>query len=314
MSYHFKPAESVIEGVRRIAREQIEKAIGEIDDSDLDFHETVHQVRKRCKKVRGLVRLVRPVAEKLYRTENKAFRDAAAPLSDVRDAQALLETLDELTQMYADQIDTEHFGSIRDRLVQRRDEVADDTEKLQKQLDGFRQQMSRARDRVERWSLGEKGFAALSAGLAKTYGRGRQAMRVAYEEPSPENFHQWRKRVKYHGYHLRLLKPIWKPVLKKQAKAADRLGDLLGDDHDLAVFAATLQAEPSTFGDQRDLQALVALLESRRGELETLARPLGRRLFAEKSSRLADRAGTYWTTWRQEQKRPDYLISRMVPG
>jgi len=314
MSYHFKRSESVTDGVCRIAGEQIDRAIAEIDDGKLDGHETVHQVRKRCKKVRGLIRLVRPIAEQLYQSENTAFRDAAAPLSDIRDAQALLETFDELTQRYAEQLHTERFDAMRRQLMQRRDEIARDEGKLKERLNDFRQQMEQARERVGRWTLDEEEFRAVEAGLEKTYQRGRRAMERAYAKPTPENFHEWRKRVKYHGYHLRLLKPIWKPVLKKQEKGADRLGDLLGDDHDLAVFASTVQADPSSFGEQRDVQAILALLQGRRVELESLARPVGQRLFAEKPSRLADRFGAYWETWRREENRPAYLIKRMLPG
>lgn len=61
MAYALAQDDDTVEaGMRRIAAEQIERAIAEIDDTGLDRHETVHQVRKRCKKVRGLVRLVRP--------------------------------------------------------------------------------------------------------------------------------------------------------------------------------------------------------------------------------------------------------------
>ncbi len=85
MAYRIKKGDkSVQAGLRRIADEQIGRALGEIDDDDLDFAEKVHQVRKRCKKLRGLIRLVRPAFDD-YSAENGAFRDAAQMLSGVRD-------------------------------------------------------------------------------------------------------------------------------------------------------------------------------------------------------------------------------------
>jgi hypothetical protein len=61
MSYHLKRSDGPVQdGVRRIAVDQIDAAIAELDDKALDVHETVHQIRKRCKKLRGLIRLVRP--------------------------------------------------------------------------------------------------------------------------------------------------------------------------------------------------------------------------------------------------------------
>ena len=70
MAFQILADESVEEAVQRIVREQIDKAIDEINDRELDRHETVHQVRKRCKKIRGLIRLVRPQLEDTYDREN----------------------------------------------------------------------------------------------------------------------------------------------------------------------------------------------------------------------------------------------------
>jgi len=94
MAYRFKHGDkSVPQALKRIAREQIDKALGEIDDDQRDAAETVHQLRKRCKKLRGLIRLVRP-SFKDYAPENATFHDAAGALSDLHDARVLLATYD----------------------------------------------------------------------------------------------------------------------------------------------------------------------------------------------------------------------------
>ena len=59
MPFRFKNPDELPSETQRIATEQIDRAIDELDDSSLDYHETIHQVRKRCKKLRGLLRLVR---------------------------------------------------------------------------------------------------------------------------------------------------------------------------------------------------------------------------------------------------------------
>ncbi len=73
MSYRLQRSESVIQGVKRIAREQLDKALTDIKNEDMDRHEAVHQVRKRFKKIRGLIRLVRPSFEKTYRARMRSF-------------------------------------------------------------------------------------------------------------------------------------------------------------------------------------------------------------------------------------------------
>src|SRR5436305_14370843 len=59
--------------------------------------ERIHTARKHLKRARANLRLLRnTVREAAYTRENTALRDAARPLSSVRDAKVLVETLDAL--------------------------------------------------------------------------------------------------------------------------------------------------------------------------------------------------------------------------
>ena len=131
-------------------------------------------------------------------------------------------------------------------------------------------------------------------GLLRTYRRGRKALRIAYETPTAENFHEWRKRVKYHWYHLRLLRELWPAPMKPLAAEAKRLADLLGDDHDLAVLRETLVRDADTFGSASLIEALRALGKRRQDQLRTESKPLGWRLFAEKPGDFSRRMQRYW--------------------
>lgn len=303
MPYHFRRKDTVQKGLRRIAREQIDRAIAEIDDTELDRHETVHQVRKRCKKIRGLLRLVRPEMEEIYQEENARFRDASRELSYVRDAQSIIETYDKLMDRFADQVERSQFARIRRKLTARRKKIADDEVGLDEHLQTFRDRMAAARRRLNGWKIDDNGFAALAGGLRKTYARGRKAMRAAYDSPSVETFHEWRKRVKYLWYHVRLLRSMWQEMMDPHCAVLDELSGLLGDEHDLAVFRQLLLDEPDVFGEPNDLQALLGLIDHRRLELQTAARSLGEKLYAEKPKWLAKRFGRYWQSWKMEPKR-----------
>lgn len=301
MAYRIRKTKSVQQSIRKVAREQIDKAIGEITDEKRDRHDTVHQVRKRCKKVRGLIRLVRPVFND-YQLENKFFRDTARELSYVRDAQSIVECCDDLMERFEDQVDVDTFSSIRDELAGRRQKIADDKVGLEDKLDQVLDKMREARGRVDEWRINDEGFSAVEGGLMKTYRRARQGLHNAYENPSTESFHEWRKRVKYHRYHARLLRRIWPDMMNVQRDAGKELSDLLGDDHDLAVFRQTLLDDPDRFGRKSELQAVIGLIDHRRGELQREAQPLGRRLFAEKPKRLASRLRSYWDVWKATHK------------
>ncbi len=300
MSYRFNEGESVEAAVRRVACEQLARAIEELTDGALDRHETIHQVRKRCKKLRGLLRLVRPALGEMYAFENARFRDAARDLSDVRDATALLETYDALMARFARQVDRRAFAPIRRTLTLRRRDVVNGEVDVDERLARFLTEMQQARTRASMWDVSAEGFGAVRGGLEKTYRRGRNGMVAAYEDPSDENFHEWRKRVKYHWYHTRLLQPVWKPVLQKRREALRRLSILLGDDHDLAVFRGAVLDDPDAFSNIRSLQAFFGLLDRTRTDLQAKAHPLGRRLFADKPGALGTRFESYWQAWQAE--------------
>lgn len=302
MAYRLKAGEPVGDALVRIAREQIRKALAEIDDTGLDLHETVHQVRKRCKKVRGLLRLVRPTLGTTYQRENACFRDAARQLSRVRDAQTLVETLDDLVSHFASTLDPEFAAPVRARLVTRRREVAEHETDLQERLRAVRRTLEEAHARSAEWQLEKEGFDAIAGGIGKTFRRGRKAMAKARNAPSPEAFHEWRKRTKYFWYQQRLLRPLWPAVFQARCAAASELGDLLGDDHDLALLAETLEQEPERFGADEAVQVLLGLVHQRRLELQQQARPLGERLFGEKPAALVKRLEHYWCAWQQEQQ------------
>jgi len=299
MAYRFEQRESVTDGLRRIAGEQIGKAIAELYDSDLDHHETVHQFRKRGKKIRGLIRLVRPALGGTYEQENRWFRDEARRLSRVRDAEALIETVDALRTDTPSNKDGEILNRVREQLTRRRQQIADEWVDLNDALEDLAIRLQSAKQRVADWRLDGSSFDAIAGGLQKTYRRGRRAFLKARRRRSSKRLHEWRKRTKYHWYHMRLLRDVWKPVLMARINELDRLSDLLGDDHDLAVFRQTLLRETtSRFGTPEDIERLMGLMHQRRCQLQRDAYCLGGRILAEKPRQLVRRCEAYWSFWR----------------
>ncbi len=301
MAFRLRRKESVEDGVRRIAREEIDRALGEIASQELAPDKRVHQVRKRCKKLRSLLRLVRPALKEGYSQANARIRDAARSLSWVRDADVLRDALDQLAQRYPNELNETAAAPIRAALERYRRHVKEQGGDLDQRRDQFAAQMRDARQDAETWTLAERGFNALGGGLEQSYRRGRKALKAAYADPTPENFHAWRKQVKDHGYHLRLLRNVWKPEMQTRLDAAQELLDLLGEDHDLAVLHALIMSGDLDLDDPAECDAatFLALLDRRRAELQAEAYPCGLRLNAEKPSCLTGRFQRYWQVWRK---------------
>ncbi len=297
MEYTLQRDERVSEGIKRIVDGKVEAGLEHID-SEMDRHETVHEVRKRCKEVRAALRLVRGVLP-TYSEENAHYRDAARRISDIRDAQALVETFDEHVTPAAqrrDALTEETLAEIRETLADRRESVAADQD-LQDRLGAVRADLVAGRDRVDGLPVATEGFDAVAGGLRKSYRRARNRMAEAYEDPEKERFHEWRKRVKYHRYHTRLLRSVWVGPMKARRSELKTLSDVIGDEHDLAVFTETMHDEQLFAPATREI--LDRVITDRRSQLQRQGRPVGERLFAESPDALVARTRQYWTATRE---------------
>jgi CHAD domain-containing protein len=297
MEYTIRTDETVSEGIKRIVRGKVEAAIGHID-SDLDRHETVHEVRKRCKEIRAALRLVRGVLP-TYSSENAHYRDAARRISDIRDAQALIETFDDHVVPAVESraaLDGDTLDEIRRTLVDRRETVAREQD-VEGRLDAVRHDLVAGHGRIDDLPIATEGFDAVEGGLRKSYKRARNRMHEAYEDPETERFHEWRKRVKYHRYHCRLLRAAWEGPMRARRSELKTLSDVLGDEHDLAVFLESMAAEELFDPDTR--ATLEPVIVGRRSALRRRARPLGERLFLEEPDRLVERIRGYWVATQQ---------------
>jgi CHAD domain-containing protein len=301
MSYQIEHDETVQKSIRRIAREQIDKAIGEIDDPEIDRLAAIHQVRKRCKKLRALVRLVRPALGKTYKRENTCFHDIARDLAIIRDEQSMVEAVERLQETLRNP-ERHRFDAVLGELRTRRNMAAasggQDPEAL---LAEARKELKKARGRVGRWTLEADGFQAVSGGFRKSYKRGRKAVKRAFKTDDADDFHEWRKRVKYHLHHLKLLRPLWPRVNKAWQKEAKALADILGDDHDLALVDALLEAEGGHLAKDQTRQCLQKTIRTEQERLRSQAWEIGHRLHAEKPKVLEKRWKCYWTVWHASE-------------
>ena len=300
MAYELNPEQPIRDETIRIAREQIDKSIKALDRAEKDADTAVHDVRRHCKLIRALVRAVRPSFPG-YPTENSEFRDLARTLSTTRDAAAALESFDALTRHFDDLIHPKAFAALRRELDERRQALAA-TQDLPVLLEDARRRLYLAYWRAGKWKIEHQGFGALHDGLCKTYGRGRRRMAAVAREPTTEALHDWRKRAKYHRYHLRLLGSTWPALFSTLEQETHRLTNYLGDDHDLAVLQQILLAEPERFGHPKILRPLMGLIRWRRSELQKAALPLGQRLFAQAPAARTSYFRKLWEARLRESK------------
>jgi CHAD domain-containing protein len=282
--YRLEPGESPLDGIGRIARGQLGLAI-ELLGHGGDDGEAIHEARKALKRVRAALRLSRDhLGVDRYRQENVILRDAGRQLSGARDARVLLDTFDELAERHPDELSAPARTQLRTALDATA-EAAGATDETS--ASAVVETLADARVRVATWPLPEDGGPeALAAGFERIYRRGRRALRTAEKETSVEHLHELRKRAKDLWHAAQLLRPTAPKRMKKLARRAHRLSDLLGDDHDLAVLLDRSRAQPELLGSG-ELAALSALVQRRQDRLRREALALGARLYRRKPRKLA---------------------------
>jgi CHAD domain-containing protein len=292
LAFQFKRGEPVPRAIRRIVTEQLRFAAGQLRNLEPSARdEAVHEARKSIKKVRAILRLMSGELGPVAAAGNTLLRDLARRLSALRDAAVLVETLDSLK----DHIDSQVFAPVRVRLARDRARAA------RAQLPAnvvFA--LERASERVRSWPLHATGFAALARGLERAFHRGQRALAHARENPTPEAFHEWRKRVKDHWYDMRLLEGAWTVATRSYERSLKELETCLGDDHNLVILRGRLAA----LENAPDLAGLLVAIDSRQQQLRERALDLGERLYAPPPGEFVRRAEELWDAWHAQREGP----------
>ncbi len=301
MTPELQRSEPGTHGVRRIAQAQIAKAldaleIGKATDED------VHAARKELKKARATLRLLRDaLGNSVYARENATLRDAARPLSRIRDGKVLLDTLGKVVARFgvpARSVPTERLRRAlhRERGVIRRDVLKGDAA-----LEAQRDSLRRACLRSARWPVGDHGWKSVGAGFERVYCKGRKALAAAEADRTAANLHEWRKQVKYLWHQLQALEPLWPGPIGELADQAHQLADYLGDDHDLSVLRAKVLEHKQAFPGPGARGTLLSMIDRLRTELRDKAMVLGRRLYQEKPAAIKARFAQYWRDWQRRR-------------
>ena len=136
-------------------------------------------------------------------------------------------------------------------------------------------------------------FAAIRPGVTRIARRAAADMEIAEARPTAHLLHEWRKDVKYLRHHMEIVQPVWEELFGAVAGRLEQLGDLLGDDHDLAVLGGLIATRPDLVPDERWRDRVLGAVEARRSQLQTEAFSLGDTVLGAPDD-LIDRVGAAW--------------------
>jgi CHAD domain-containing protein len=304
-------SETLGDGLRRIALGQLDVAIEALDTIERTgaapggAEHAVHETRKALKRLRALVHLLRDeLGEKAFARESALLRDCARRLARARDAEVMVKTLEALLgdgpRKFSRRAGVKR---LRARLAAERDAAAEAMLADHLMRSRVLGELRMFRSRVFEWRLADSGGIELvEPGLERLYSQGRRRLRRAARGSGERTraLHRWRKRVKDLRYVAEMLAPAgggsaW---LRRVGRRADELGELLGEEHDLAVLAELIRAQGKRKGKGKargkrvgraTRRRLLKLIARRRKRLRKRALRDGERLYGRPAKKFVRR-------------------------
>jgi CHAD domain len=260
-------------------RQQLIRALAHLRGKSPLGDGSVHEARKDLKRARATLRLLRgAIGDPAYRRANRRLRDAARPLSRVRDAKVLVDTVAQLRADAANGPRRTELEALEQELRSDRRQARDAVLNGAGVVTGIRRSIRVVRSAIGRWP--EPTDDALRRGVERIYRKGRKAFSDAEADRSDATLHESRKQTKYLGKALEVLEPgAGMAARAKRARRAESIADVLGDDHDLAVLEQRLAARAASASAGR---AIVTRIERRRKQLQRKAAKQSRRLYRRK--------------------------------
>src|SRR6185312_9471321 len=247
MAYRIKRREHVGKGLRRIVRQQIQKAERAARDRGRPQEERVHEVRTRLKRSRAALALIRgqgAAAGRSVKRDDRRLRDAARILSRPRDLAVQAHTFRLLGTRLQSTLPPRLLAGLS--AAERQLRRALRPEDVERDLRRAARALRRVRRRLGGWKV-PHGRQAISAGVVRTYRKARAALDAVRGERSPESFHAWRKQVKAFSNELRIIRDAVPELTTTLIPKVEQLGELLGSVHDLHCAKATAELHPRWF-------------------------------------------------------------------
>lgn len=265
--FALKPGKSFQKEVGRIVRRQLDKALRDLCRLGATADEAIHNVRKRFKRVRAVLRLVREeLGDRVYRQENESLRDAAAAFSEVRNARVLVDAVEKLRHRESD-VSPGAFDALERFLKAKQCYIHDRLARNVEAMDTLREAIENGRSRASQWPLPRDGRRAVRRGLRRSCKAGVKALDDALQVTTAEHFHECRKQAKSLYHQVQMLERVAPASVRQLSEHLHELEEKLGDEHDLGMLRVEVVACIAG-GLPEVTDRLVALIDEWRHELQ----------------------------------------------
>jgi CHAD domain-containing protein len=297
MAFRLKPDEQVSKGLRRLARKQLGNAVKSVERRGGDREKAIHDARRSVKKARAIVEVFESDCSRGLGKVRKRLRRVSRSLSELRDADIKVETLDALHLRAPRALPPATFMLMRRLLRQDRDALLRDP-KLRERLNKAAKILKETRRATVKWRSRHKNLRALIAAVKAARRDGRAAMKRAEDSHTAADFHEWRKAVKTLMYELRLVEEAG-PEIRAEIRALRYIERWLGVDHNVAVLWDRLIHDDRLSRSWSDVAPLQEASGRYQQELRQKALERGARVYATPPASAAV-LRRRWREWQEK--------------
>lgn len=244
--------------------------------------ENIHDLRVLTKKLRALLRLYYPTIRHKQRQPlrrlDQAIKSLADELAESRDASVLYTTLDDVIRKHSSEL-----SPAQQYLLDQYKPVNVAPEPIPAaSID------AKLGSIVESWQS-VSGFLHginIKQGIDFSYLRAQKLAKNIRRSHDDDQFHQYRKWLKYHLYQIELVATKPGKAISNYTRHLDKLGKQLGVLHDVYLLQESL-LRPQRFNRKpvapaQCIDEVLGLIELRKDELQTQCRKKSTGLFAQK--------------------------------
>jgi len=312
MAYRIKRKERVGKGIRRILRQQLRRAIESARDRGGDQDERVHDVRTRLKRSRAALELiggqVGKRAKQMKKTDRR-LRNRGRRLARPRDMVVQAHTFRILGTRLSRELPEGLLERMSDAGEQLRRTL--DQKAVEKELRRTARSLRRLRKGLRKLPV-KRDRRAIGKGITRTYREARRALAAVQSHPTPERFHDWRKQVKLLANELKIVGSAVPELATRFLGKVEKLGEVLGQIHDLDCVAATAEKHPRWFGSEADCDAVRGLVAEHRVVLEREAFALAAGVFAGRPRDVRELVETGWKVWRAHEPKVEEVADEQA--
>ncbi len=219
---------------------QLDLAIKEIAETKSAGDESIHRVRRRCKRIRALLDIMSDQGVVDADRISRLVRDAGRQLSPIRDAQIIPAAQENVRSLFVDQLN-EQLLAAKQASVSAPPLSGSDPNGLTMALNKAARKLNKARRHVAKAGEIDERPLGLPA-LANAYDAGRKEILRLRRQPSEAKFHRFRKAVKTHLYQCKFFAKRCKVKLTERIDRLETLAEHLGSAQDVAVLRGAVHA------------------------------------------------------------------------